>query len=169
MPFAKKFRAMMGFPFAGDTIGDFTVESVEVRDEKIDAQGHGYSARMVLQGPGGQQGLRGALKPLLSSHPTTFSAYGTPYQLWFGKPEIESLGGKRYAVTVAGVGVHVLLEEELDRLLRHLNEERLLAPGSDFADPEALLESYLERYRAEIRRKVDRYRRRLRQAQKPDS
>ena len=165
MPFAKKFRAMMGFPFAGDTVGDFTVESIDVRDEKIDAQGHGYLARMVLHGPGGQQGVRGALKPLLSSHLTTFSAYGTPYQLWFGRPEVESLGGKRYAITVVGVGVRVFLEEELDRLLRHLDEEGLLGPGPDQADRQELLESYLQRYRTEIKRKVDHYRRRLRKAQ----
>ena len=33
MPFAKKFRAMMNFPFPGDTIGDFEIEEVDVHDE----------------------------------------------------------------------------------------------------------------------------------------
>lgn len=30
MPFASKFRAMMDFPFPGDTVGGYRVESVEV-------------------------------------------------------------------------------------------------------------------------------------------
>ena len=40
MPFAKKFRAMMNFPFPGETIGDFTVESVDVHDEKSGEDGY---------------------------------------------------------------------------------------------------------------------------------
>lgn len=73
MPFAKKFRAMMDFPFSGDTIDMFTVESVEVRDERGGSDGYVYDVQMVLQGPGGQQGVRHALKPLFSQHTTTFS------------------------------------------------------------------------------------------------
>jgi hypothetical protein len=30
MPFANKFRAMMDFPLAGDTVGSFLVEEVDV-------------------------------------------------------------------------------------------------------------------------------------------
>ena len=52
MPFAKKFRAMMDFPFPGDTVGDFVVESVDVRDERGGSEGYVYGVRMVLQGPG---------------------------------------------------------------------------------------------------------------------
>ena len=164
MPFAKKFRAMMDFPFAGDTVGSFTVESVDVRDERGGSGRYAYSARMVLRGPGGQQGVRRALKALFSSHPTTFSGYGNPYQLWFGKPQIESLGDKRYAVRIEGAGARVFLEDELDRFLGYLDEEGRLATRSDQAAREALVETYMERYRAEIRRKVDRYRSRLRRA-----
>ena len=165
MPFAKKFRAMMDFPFAGDTVGGFAVESVEVRDEPGSAGGHAYSVRMVLQGTGGRQGVRRALKALFSSRPMTFSAYGTPYLLWFGKPEIEGLGARRYAVTVEGAGASMFLEEELDRFLRYLDEEGQLVTGPDQIVRETLVETYLERYRAEIKRKVARYRRILRRTE----
>jgi hypothetical protein len=108
--------------------------------------------------------VRRALKPLLSAHPTTFSGYGNPYQLWCGKPEIESLGDKRYAARFEGAGARVYLGQELDRFLAYLEECGWLASGSDPAGPEALVEAYLEQYRAEIKRQVDRYRRRLRKA-----
>ena len=117
MPFATKFRAMMDLPFAGDAIGDFSVERVDVRHESRGPGLYVYSAQIVLHGPGGQRGVRLALKALCSSHPTTFSGYGNPYQLWFGKPEIESLGEKRYAVSIEGAGARVFLEDELERFL----------------------------------------------------
>ncbi|MBN1875613.1 MAG: hypothetical protein JXA33_15415 [Anaerolineae bacterium] len=161
MPFAKKFRAMMGFPFPGDTVGDFTVESVDVRDEQGGSEGYVYGVRMVLCGPGGQQGLQRALKSLFSQHPTTFSGYGNPYQLWFRKPEIESLGDKRYEVCVKGSGVRIYLAPELARFLDYLEENRQSATPLAPTDRGKLVEDYLEQYRSEIKSKVDRYRRRL--------
>jgi hypothetical protein len=169
MPFAKKFRAMMGFPFAGDTVGGFTVERVDVRDEPRSSGQYAYAVHMTLRGPGGQQGVRRALKALFSSHPMTFSGYGNPYQLWFGKPEIESLGDKRYAVRVEGAGARVFLKDELHRFLEYLDEEGQLATGPDQAARETLVETYLERYRAEIRRKVGRYRRKLQRTEGDDT
>ena len=157
MPFAKKFRAMMDFPFPGDAIGDFTVERVDVRDEWGHPEGYVYAVAMVLRGPGGQQGVKRALASFFAQHPTTFSGYGNPYQLWFRKPEIESLGDRRYAVTVKGAGVRIFLDQELERLLAYLEHEGHLQ-GEDRG---ALLAAYLEAYRAEIKRMVDRYRRRL--------
>ena len=161
MPFADKFRAMMDFPFAGETLGSFTVESVDVRDDPDAAGSYAYSVRMTLRGPGGQQGVRRALKPLFSSHPTTFSWYGTPYQLWFGKAAIESLGDKRYAVSVAGAAARVFLADDLLRFLAYLAEEGHLATRPGGAVGQTLVETYLERYRADIKRKVDRYASRL--------
>jgi hypothetical protein len=161
MPFANKFRAMMDFPFARDTVGDFAVESVDVRDERGGSEGYVYAVRIVLRGPGGKQGVRRALKPLFSSHPTTFSGYGNPYQLWFKKPEIESLGDKRYAVSVKGAGARIYLAPELDRFLGYLEDKGHLAAQPDSPIREAVVETYLEQYRAEIRRQVDRYRRKL--------
>jgi hypothetical protein len=158
MPFANKFRAMMDLPFPGDTVGGFAVEQVDVRDEPGGPGRYAYSARIVLRGPGGQQGVRRALKALFSAHPTTFSGYGNPYQLWFGKPEIESLGDRRYAVRVEGAGARVFLEQELQRFLGYLDAEGQLAARVDQAARERLVEAYLEGYRAEIKRKVDRYR-----------
>jgi hypothetical protein len=151
----------MDFPFPGDTVDGFAVERVEVRDEPGSPGRYLYSVQIVLRGPEGQQGVRRALKSLFSSHPMTFSGYGNPYQLWFGKPEIEGLGDKRYAVRVQGAGARVFLEDELDRFLGYLDEEGQLATQAGRAVRETLVETYLERYRAEIKRKVDRYRRRL--------
>jgi len=165
MPFAVKFRAMMDFPFPGDTLGDLTVEDVDVQHEGIGPGQYAYTARIVLRGPGGQQGVRRALKSLLSAHPMTFSGYGNPYQLWFGTPEIESLGDKRYAVRIQGAGARVFLDDELKRFLAYLDEEGQLVPRPDAAG--GLVDAYLRRYQAEIKRKVDRYRRQLRRIQDP--
>jgi hypothetical protein len=167
VPFAHKFRAMMDFPFAGDTIGELSVERVDVQHEGIGPGQYAYTARIVLRGPGGQQGVRRALKALFSSHPMTFSGYGNPYQLWFGTPEIESLGDKRYAVCIKGAGARVFLDDELQRFLEYLAEEGQLAtqPGPDVA--QALVETYLQRYQAEIARKVGRYRSQLRRIEDP--
>ncbi len=166
MPFAKKFRAMMNFPFPGEPVGGFSVESVDVRDEKSGGDGYVYGVRMVLRGPGGVQGVERALKSFFSQHLTTFSGYGNPYQLWFRKPEIESLGEQRYAVNVKGAGARVVLEPELRRFLQYLNEDKALAVPSDPAAQETFVEAYLERYRMEIKRQVERYDRKLRSERK---
>jgi CubicO group peptidase (beta-lactamase class C family) len=160
MPFAKKFRAMMDFPFPGDTVGDFTIESVDVRDIQGGSEGYIYGVEMILCGPGGQQGVKRALKSLFAQHPTTFSGYGNPYQLWFRKPEIESLGNKRYAVRVKGSGARIYLAPELERFLNYVADKAHLEPF-DPAIRETLIEEYLEQYRAEIQRTVSRYRRKV--------
>ena len=160
MPFAKKFRAMMNFPFPGDTVGDFTVESVDVWDERGGAEGYVYGVEIVLRGLGGQQGVRRALKSLFAQHPTTFSGYGNPYQLWFRKPEIESLGDKCYLVRVKGAGARIYLAPELERFLRYLEDNGHLTAQPEPAS-ETPVEDYLELYRAEVKSQVGRYRRRL--------
>jgi len=166
MPFAKKFRAMMDLPFPGDVLGSFVVESIEVSDDPKGGGVYAYAVRLVLYGPGGQQGVRQALKAKLAEHPTTFSAYGNPYQLWFRRPEIESLGNKRYEVRVAGAGARVYLADDLHRLLSYLDEKGLLAKEPDFPDQETLVQTYLEEYQAEIRRKVARYQGKVRRLEK---
>jgi hypothetical protein len=168
MPFADKFRAMMDLPFAGDTVGGFVVERVDVRHQSGGPGQYLYSVQMTLAGPGGQQGLRRALKALFSSHPMTFSGYGNPYQLWFGKPEIESLGARRYAVRIDGAGARVFLGDELLHFLAYLEGKGQLVTHLDSGAQETLVETYLEQYRAEIRRKVDRYRGKLRRTQAAD-
>jgi hypothetical protein len=164
MPFADKFRAMMGFPFPGDTLGAFTVESVEVGHEGIAPGLYVYPVRIVIQGPGGVSGASKALRPLLSQHCTTFSGYGNPYQLWFGKASVESLGEGRYAATVQGAGARVHLEEDLARFLDHLAAEGALKEELDTEARAALVSGYLEHYQGEIARLVNRYRGKLRRA-----
>jgi hypothetical protein len=161
MPFAKKFRAMMDLPFPGDTLGDLTVESVDVRDIHGGGEGYAYGVQMVLRGPGGVQGVRRALKPLFAQHPTTFSGYGNPYQLRFGKAEIVSLGDRRYQVTARGLGARVYLAPELARWTEYLVSNGLLAAPLEPAAQDALIEDYLERYKAEIRQLVARYQHKL--------
>ena len=134
MPFAVKFRAAMGFPFEGDTVGGFTVESVDVRDRRSGEEGYVYEAKIVVHGPGGKQGVWRALKPIFSSHPTTFSGYGNPYQLWIHRPEIVSLGDKRYEVNVRGAGARIHLAPELVRFLEHLEEKGHLSRLPDPAE-----------------------------------
>jgi hypothetical protein len=153
---------MMGFPFAGDRVGSFVVESVEVGCDPHGSGRYTYPVRLVLRGLGGKQGVREVLKELIRSRTTTFSAYGNAYQLWFSKPEIESLGDKRYAVTVEGAGARVTLADELRRFAAFLEGE--VTPGATPAgvDWNELVGAYLDGYRAEVKRKVGRYRSRLR-------
>jgi hypothetical protein len=162
MPFADKFRAMMDFPFPGDTVGAYLVESVDVGHESGGPGIYKYAVRMVLRGPGGQQGVKQALKPLFSAHCTTFSGYGNPYQLWFGRPEIENLGDSRYAVTVEGAGARTYLEDDLERFLAYLIDEGRLKARTDPSASKALVDEYLDQYRVEVKRQVDRYRSKLR-------
>lgn len=166
MPFANKFRAMMDFPFAGDKLDVFTVESAKVRDQQTGSEGYIYDVSIVLEGPGGQQKVRQALKTLFAKHLTTFSAYGNAYQLWFRKRsiDIESLGDKRYAVSVKGAGERIALRPELDRFLEYLETKDMLSLSTQ-ADKEKLVTEYLEHYQVEIRRKVGRYDYKLRKMQ----
>lgn len=165
MPFADKFRAMMDFPFAGESVGAFVVENVEVRHIEEGGGRITYPVHLVLRGLGGQQSALRALKALFARHPITFSGYGNPYQLWFAKPAVESLGDQRYAVTVEGVGARVHLTEELERFLAHLDAQGYLAAPTDPAARAALVDAYLEGYKGEIQRKVGRYKSKLRKSE----
>ncbi len=164
MPFADKFRAMMDMPFPGDPLGDLTVESVAVGHEGRAAGQYAYPLRMVLCGRGGLAAVKRAIKPLFARRCTTFSGYGTPYQLWLGKPDIESLGEGRYAVTGEGAGVRVHLEADLARFCAHLADQGQLAATPD--EQSALIGAYLDGYQAEIQRQVGRYRTRIRKAER---
>ena len=168
MPFAKNFAASFSLPFPGDALEGFTVESIEARDEPASVEGlHRYSVRMVLRGPGGQTGVRRAVQALLGRQPTTFSAYGNPYQLWCDRPQIEPLGDRRYAVTVCAAGMRIALRGELVRFLEYLEAAGRLAPSSDGASHEALAAAYEKAYAEETYRQVTRYRSRLSRLSRP--
>ena len=129
MPFAKNFAASFSLPFPGDALEGFAVESIEARDEPASIEGlHRYSVRMVLRGPGGQTGVRRAVQALLGRQPTTFSAYGNPYQLWCEKPQIEPRRA-RYAVTACGAGC--ASPGGMMRFLGYLEACGRLAPAED--------------------------------------
>lgn len=167
MPFARKFRAMMDLPIIGDSVGDFVVEEIEVVDEGSDWRGYRYAVDMVLRGPGGKEGVRRTLAPLFAQRVKTFSSYGNPYELWFGRPEFESLGDRRYAVRVEGAGARIDLSEELKRFIRHLGEKGQLDEREQAA--ERAVAAYLEDARVDTKRTVDRYTRRLRRQTKARS
>lgn len=166
MPFANKFRAMMDLPLPGDTIGDFIVEEVDVSHEADGWRGYVYDVRMVMRGPGGITGARRAVAPLFSKRVLTFSSYGNPYELWFGKAEVVSLADRRYAVLTDGAGARIELGGELERFLGHLADEGHVSPGPD--SPVGVVETYLEEYRNDVKRRVDRYRRLLKKREKTD-
>ena len=153
MPFANKFILTMQFPKIGDMIGDYAVEESEVECAPIGNGQYSYPTRMILAGKGGQKGVRTALKDLVSKRRFTFSGYGNPYQLWFGKTKVESLTNNRYQVKVNGLGSRVFLERELERYLTYLSEHGFLnKKWSEDAGSEAL-NAYMELYKAEARRK----------------
>ena len=164
MPFANKFRAMMDLPLPGDAFGGFLAESVEVDDVRSGSDGYAYCVRIVLHGPGGKVGARRALSRLFAQRVTTFSSYGNPYQLWFGKPEIQGLGNQRYDITIDGFGARIDLTADLERFLDYLDTEGHIAPMGSTAI--RLIETYLEAYRAEVGRRVERYRRRLKRSER---
>jgi hypothetical protein len=167
MPFADKFRAMMALPFPGDTLGDssdgLTVESIAVGHEGRAAGLYAYPLRLVLRGPDGLAAVKRALRALFARRCTTFSGYGTPYQLWLGKPAIELLDDGRYVVTAEGAGARVHLEDDLLRFCEHLAREGLLAASPE--ERAVLVAAYLDGYRAEVQRLVGRYKTRLRRSE----
>ncbi|NLF02825.1 MAG: hypothetical protein GX601_17805 [Anaerolineales bacterium] len=165
MPFADKFRATMDLPFAGDTVEGFVVERIDVGHESTGPGRYVYPVSIVLRGAGGQAGVRRALKTLLRPPTTTFSGYGNPYELSFGRPEVEPLGDGGYAVTVEGAGVRVHLDNELRRFLAFMAAEGHLPSNAEGVNQESLVQIYLEKYQGEIKRKTDRCRRRLRKAE----
>jgi hypothetical protein len=173
MPFADKFRAMLDLPFPGDALGappnTFVVESVSVGHEGRAPGQYAYPLRLVLvgrerpSGPGGLAAVKRAIKPLFSRRCTTFSGFGTPYQLWFGRPAIESLGDNCYAVTAEGAGARVHLQDDLARFCDYLAEEGQIVVTPEQRD--ALVADYIARYQAEVARLVGRYRTRIRRAE----
>lgn len=161
MPLAKKFRAMLDFPFPSDMVGEFTVDNVDVRVEREDREGIVYRTRLELSGPGSLAALQKALKPFFAQHPTTFSGYGNPYLLWFGNIEYESLGEGRFAVNAKGLGVRVYLAPELGRFLEFLATNGHLAAATDSDAQATLVAAYLAQYQKEIARLVGRYTRKV--------
>ena len=86
---------------------------------------------------------------------------------------MENLGDGRYAVTLEGAGARVHLAEDLARFLDYLAQEGRLAgatePVASATGPNeraALVQEYLDGYRAEIARVVGRYRTRIRRSER---
>ena len=161
MPFAKKFRAMMGFPIAGDKIDGFLVESADVWDawdEKGESQHYVYGVKMTLRGKGGKQGVKAALKSLFNKKILTFSGYGNEYQIGFKTPTITALGDKRYSVEIRGYGIRIYLIQELGRFLKFVRDK---AQKTDSMEDSELVQEYLLKYRSEIAKIVRNYSKKL--------
>lgn len=146
MPFARKYQFTMRIPGPGGRVGDFGVDSCEVGHEERGDGTIDYPISMVLVGAGGKQAVRKAVREQLDCGRTTFSGFGNPYQLRFGRFQVESLGRSRYRVTALGIGVRVDLERELRRFTEYARMRRKPA-GS------ALIEAYLQDYRRDITRR----------------
>jgi hypothetical protein len=158
MPFASKYRASMSFPLPGEMLETFLVESVAVRDVQGGRAGYRYDIEVVVQGPGGKSGALRAFRGVSEAHPLTFSGYGNPYQLWMLKPEIESLGRRRYRITATGAGARIWLQPEFERLLDHMQALGLLPDGMDEQARDTMLSDYMRMYTHEVRLSVGRYR-----------
>jgi hypothetical protein len=147
MPFAKKYRFTMRLPDPGGKIGAFLVESCEVGHEGRGDGTYEYPFEMTLSGPGGKQGVGKAIREKLgTTGRTTFSGYGSPYQLRLGRFSVESLGNGRYKVTGRGTGVRFDLERELRRFVAYA---RLRGRGAD----DDTVGAYIEDYKRDVTRK----------------
>jgi hypothetical protein len=133
-------------PKPGGRIGDFVVESCDVGHDEHGDGTIDYPISIVLAGRGGVQGIRKAVRGHMDRGRTTFSDFGNPYQLRFGRFEVEALGDGRYRVTAHGTGVRIDLERELLRFVAYARLRR--APAD-----EALITSYLEEYRRDVTRR----------------
>lgn len=146
MPFAQKYRFAMRFPEPGDTIDGFRVESCEVgHDEKGDGTIF-YPFVILLSGKGGRQGVGKAVRAAFAHGHTTFSGFGNPYQLRFGRFTVEALGTGRYSVTGCGYGCRIDLERELSRFVAYA---RLHGKSAD----DAVVAEYIEAYKRDVTRK----------------
>ena len=85
MPFAQKYQFTMRIPGPGGRIGDYRVESCQIRHEERGDGTITYPVSLVLSGPGGKQGIRKAVREDLDHGRTTFSGFGNPYQLRLGR------------------------------------------------------------------------------------
>lgn len=146
MPFARKYQFTMRIPEAGGRVGGFAVRSCLVRHRERGDGTIDYPVSMVLEGPGGRQALQKAIRAELDRGRTTFSGFGNPYQLRFGRFEVRSLGRNRYRVAARGIGVRIDLERELRRFVAYARLRRKAAGG-------ALIPAYLQDYRRDIARK----------------
>ena len=136
----------MRIPDPGGQIGGFVVESCDVGHQSRTDGIYDYPIRIVLTGTGGQQAVRKAIREHLSRGRTTFSGYGNPYQLRFGRFEVERLGDRRYLVTASGVGFRFDLDRELRRFARFAEMHGTEAN-------ETLIDQYLEAYGKDVHRK----------------
>ena len=146
MPFANKYRFTMRMPCSGETLGDFVVEECTVEHEEHGNGTISYPMTIVLRGPGGGQAVRRTIRERFAGGHTTFSGYGNPYQLQFGRFDVESLGYRRYRVTGCGTGVRFDLARELRRFVAY-------ASACDRQIDESLIGSYLESYKRDVTRR----------------
>ena len=146
MPFANKYRFAMQIPEAGRSLGGFLVESSEVAHHERGDGTIEYPVTLVLVGPGGKPAVRKAIIERFGRGRTTFSGFGNPYQLHFGRFEVESLGARRYQVTALGTGARIDLERELRRFVAYARARRKVAN-------ESLLTAYLADYRRDVTRR----------------
>jgi hypothetical protein len=150
MPFAKEFQRVMNLPGVGDEVGGFKIERFEIRHRPIGSSRYEYPVEYELHGIGGVQGVKKALKPITSQKLSTFSGFGTPYQLKFGRVEVEALGDRRYAAHLVGMGVGFDLKRELMQFAAFVRKEKLPIASEEI---EGTIVEYIAEYKLDVRRK----------------
>ena len=106
MPFSKKFQKIMGFPKEGDTMKQFTVESLSVHHVYIKGsrpRSYEYPVKMAVRGKGSTKDVRTAFTPLLSQkNIRTTSGYGNPYSCDIGEVTISKIGEEQFSIEAKG-------------------------------------------------------------------
>jgi len=146
MPFSHKFQMGMGFPKEGQVVGGFTVESVSVSHVNIEGGHYEYPTEMIVNGEGSTSEVKNAFKEFFKARRTLFSGFGNPYQCRHGKMVVQRLEAGRFSITTQGVCIRVYLRPELERFIKHLNESRLIATGTDKAKWKTIIDNYMKEY-----------------------
>jgi len=106
MPFSKRFKKIMGFPKGGDTVKQFTVESLSVDHVYVKGskpRRYEYAVKMVVRGKGSKEDVRTAFDPLLSQKNIgTTSGYGNPYSCDIGEVTISKIGDEQFSIEAKG-------------------------------------------------------------------
>ncbi|MCW3982133.1 MAG: helix-hairpin-helix domain-containing protein, partial [Candidatus Bathyarchaeota archaeon] len=97
MPSAEEFKALMGFPKEGNTVGRLKVESVSVKRISVSHRKppqYGFSAEIVVEGEGSEREVRVAFHRLSAGRKQIFSDNGTPYLCDAKKTVVHKANGK---------------------------------------------------------------------------
>ena len=144
----------MELPGVGVKLDRFTIERFEIGHRPIGSSRYEYPVEYELRGQGGVQGVKKALRPFTRRRRSTFSGFGTPYQLKFGGIVVVALGDKRYAAYFTGIGVGFDLVGELRTFSKFIAANHLSIDTDD--ERERSIDEYIAEYKLDVKRKIRR-------------